>query len=474
MENTTQFSYEKLSHLMNNDFNLYDVFTPLSTIHDGGYKTRFFDSWVNEIANINCNNSIMQYADFHMKRMQYTQLAELSTDTIINKAINTLSKDIIGNKGTFLITEEVKNQNDIIIQLENRLTELDFWNILKKAIETTLIYGGSLLYLKSVNQLDQDVPFQFESFQGVNALKELFVLEPIYASPGAVNFNRPYEKDFMKPRRWRIYNAEIDSSQLIPIVIFDLPSLYKPLYNYLGISYIQFMHSYVRNAETIRESLSDIFLRFRSLIVKTSDHVNEKHINERMKFYVKALNNLGVLILKKDEEFIETITSITGLESILNQAYQNLAVAARMPAVKLLGLSPQGLNNTGEFDMKNYYDEIESYQKSIFSDIITKVAQCVLWSLGHNYTVKFEFTPISQESYSEQITRLNNIASLVEKLTTNGFITEEQGFELLKQYNVIDDSMSFNPDDDLDIDEPTDEPVDKPTDDTTDEEAIKE
>lgn len=444
----------KISNEYNENYNftLEDIITPPDSIVDNATTKAIFDNWKNQVANINCNNAIMRFTQYQMNKIQYYELAQLSTDTIINKAINTLSKDIIGNKGSFSIIEKIDNSRDVISLLETELESLDFWLILKKAIETTLIYGGCLLYLDNNYRSNMKIPHRMESYQDIHNLKRLQIIEPIYIAPNQVETANPLKIDYMKPKKWFVNQSILDSSQVIPIVIFDIPSMYKPLYNYLGISYIQFMQPFVRNCESIRESLADMFLRFRTTVIKTRDKFDERKIAERIKYHNRAANNHSVLMLTEDEDFIQTITSITGMEGILNQAYQSLAIAARMPAVKLLGLSPQGLNNTGEFDMKNYYDEIESYQKSIFKDIVVKIVQNVLWGLGYKLTIDFEFTPISQESYLEKIQRYNIYVDLISKLISEGLLTDEQGFDMIKKESIIEESMSMEADDDIDID----------------------
>lgn len=421
----------------------------MDTIVSTPRSVEIFDSWwANHAAHINCNASLAQYTRFESQRLSYNQCAALCSDTIINKAINTLSKDIIGNRGRFTILEPVENAQEVITKLEQYLDTLEFWTVMKDAIEKTLIYGGCIIFMDlGMGNLEASLPYQASTFKST-PLSRLKVIEPWNFVPEVVDITNPLSKYYMAPMKWHVHGGVLLNSDFtVPLTLFNVPDMYKPYYNYMGISLIQFMLPFVKSAETMREALTDLFLRFRTYIIKTSDlHHKESDLVKRGKVIIKSANNHGFIMMKKDDEFVQSVTNINGLEAFVNQALQNLAISARMPAVKLLGLTPQGLNNTGEFDLKNYYDEIESYQKSILVHKVQKIAQIALWSLGYDYTIQFQFNPIAQENLSEKTTRENMYIDLVDKILTAGLITEQKAFELLQRYGILDKS------DEIDID----------------------
>ncbi len=415
---------------------------------------KIFDDWKNSVANINLNNSIIRHSEFIENRLTYMQCASLYADANINNAISTISKDCIGNKGIF----EIVNQDDsadfrkIIDDLEVELENIDFWNSIKKAIETSLTYGGCLIYL-DVNTDDYS-KLLAKGYASVveNKLQGIRVLEPWSFAPLDVNTSMVLSKDYMKPKKWNIMGAgAVHSTRVIPLTFFEAPNLTKPLYNMLGISICQFMYNAVRNSETMGESLSDIFLRFRTDIIKTGQlSINEEEVIERAKANNKLRNNLSTLILQDGEEYIQTITSLSGLDKLVAQAMEKLAISARIPAVKLLGISPSGFNATGDFDLKNYYDIIEGYQKSILESIILEIAQMVLYGLGYNYKLKFKFNPIAQENALEKANKENLIVSYLVNLVNTGIISQEQAFEFLQSKEILFNNFKF--DDSLEVD----------------------
>lgn len=418
---------------------------PQRTYASSNEAQSVWDSWHNEYASINCNNSLIDFTKFTSTRLTYSQCETLSEDSTCNQAINTLSKDIIGNRGTFILLDKVSDPQGIISKLEDRLRELRFWEVLKFAIEDTLVYGGCLLFIKT-GRATHELPaaFTYEGFTGSNAISKLVTLSPVQVSPAGVNVQDPTDEYYMKPQSWRLKSGNVHSSFTIPIVMFHCRLNRLPLYNYFGISLLQFMNDSVRNFESIQGTIHDMCLRMRTSIIKTTQpDITTEQLADRIKYINQTANNYSTILLNQHEDYQQITTSISGMERLISQAQQSIATAARMPAVKLLGLSPQGLNNTGEFDMKNYYDHIESYQKSIFVSIVEKVAQVTLWGLGYNLKLKFEFTPIAQESYMEREQRNNVTVGYVNSMLNMGVLDDYGAFQYLRAANILDDSYDF-------------------------------
>lgn len=406
---------------------------------------RLGDEWVNPVANANVGNSLLQHTRFTSTRLQYHQCSLLSKDTIINKAINTLAKDIIGNQGYFTITTPTfLSTGDILTKLDSELTKLHFWQSLRDLIEKALTFGGAFLFLDNHDNLSNEANFTPDYFHA-KPIQSLRVLSPHLLSPREVEFMNPLHPNYMRPMYWDILSVgKIHHTRLCELTLFNVTEIEKPLYNFLGISLPEFMQSYVKSVEVLRSSITEIALRFKTTIIQSEKHdLETDEMYNRIKSINAQQHNFSTLFLENNDKFIQSITPLTGLDSILSLAYQNLAISARMPAVKLLGLSPQGLNNTGEFDMNNYYDEIESYQKSIIVHVVNRVAQAVLWGLGYDMQISFQFIPIAQESNLQKAQRESIVIDNIDKLLASGVITPEQAFDRLKIDKIIPSSYEF-------------------------------
>ncbi len=416
------------------------------------WQTTFTDSWVNSVASINSNNSLMQHSEFINERMSYAECAAIATESIINNAISKINDDIFAKGGIFKVeADTMENASDLQVLIEKEFKRLGIWDSLKKAVFTNLVFGGAFIFFDFDTESLNDEFFCKVEILKENKFRGLKIVPPYLVAPQEVNTSNPLSPNYMNPSKWFVSGVtSIDSTRCEILSFFEAPDLIKPLYNFFGIPYVQFMKPYVMSADIARQSLGDLFLRFRSEAIKTDlVKVNMNDARERAKAINKMKNNLGVLLLTPDEEYIQTITPLTGLDKILAQMQENIAVSARMPAVKLLGLTPSGFNATGDFDLKSYYDFISSLQNSKIKPLIEKIADIVLKSKGYECLVDFEFMPLMQESSLEKAQVENLNADFVAKNIQNGLITQEQALEILKERENLPSSFRY---DDLDND----------------------
>lgn len=411
---------------------------PLSQINDKAPYKKQYDEFINTIANIGVNNSLMQYSEFVDKRLGYAECAFLKNQHYITNTIMSYSNDLVDKKGKFKILNKIDNSDELLQILEKRLLKMDFWSKVKRAIETALTFGGALVFLDA-NTSDYNSEY-FHNFKTVikNPLQDLKIIEPYLASPYEVNTINPLNSDYMKPKKWYISGGGVvDDSRIITLIFNEAPDLIKPIYNFLGISKVQEMKEAVKIAESLNNANAEIALRFRTTAIKTPlMQTNESEAIARAKFINKARNNLGLLLMLDSEEYIETATSLNGLDRIQDLALQNVAAAAYIPRNKLLGDEPSGFSS-GEFTIKNYYDTIESLQNTILKPFVLKIAQIIFYGLGFEYELDFDFAPVAQENAKEKAERENLITDKIVKLYTNSIIDGEQAFLIAKNDNLV-------------------------------------
>lgn len=411
------------------------------------WQTSFSDAWVNSVASINSNNSLMQHSEFINERMSYAECAVIATESIINNAISKINDDIFARGGVFKIeSTDVDKTSELQTLLLREFQRLGIWDSLKKAVFTNLVFGGAFIFFDFDSEdLSKEFYYKQETLRE-NKFRGLKIVPPYLIAPQAVETANPLSPFFMNPQKWFINgSATIDSTRCEILSFFEAPDLIKPLYNFFGIPYTQFMKPYVMSADIARQSLSDLFLRFRSEAIKTDlVKINMQDAKARANAINKMKNNLGVLLLTPDEEYIQTITPLTGLDKILAQMQENIAVSARMPAVKLLGLTPSGFNATGDYDLHSYYDFISSLQNVKIKPIIEKIAKIILMANGYESLIEYEFNLLEKESSLEKAQVENLNADFVAKNIQNGLITQEQGLEILKEKENLPNSITYD------------------------------
>lgn len=412
------------------------------------------DSWFNNVANVNANNSIMQYSNFELERLSYQECAALYSDPIINKAITTLVNEMINQWGKVTFkTEKNEKQSQkekMIKEIEALLEKFNFKNVLREASIKALTFGGVFIYIDTKDkEIDKPLYYNHKTLSLADKIKGFRIIEPWLIAPLKVNTSNPISEDYMKPESWAAsMTGSIHGSRIIPLTFYPSMDMLKPMYNYLGISMTQFMKDHVKCAETIRQSLADMFLRFRLIAIKTNlAKVDPQEAVDRVKVINQQANNLGGLILAEDEDLVETATSLSGLEGIQAQAFENMVIASRLPAVKLLGISPSGFNSTGDFDLQNYYDEVMGYQNVVLKPIVDKIVELFKLSIEDTEDIyNFEFNPLEKMTLEKEAELTDKKIQGYLSLLSSGILSEEQVFNQLKTEGLIDSSFKFEDD----------------------------
>ena len=399
-----------------------------------GLAYRNFSSWQNYAASVGVNNSLQQYSHHILNRLSYQECANLATDSMISKAIDVITREIFKSGGKWVSAHlDIEN-------FEMVLNSLDFYNKIALAVQRALEYGGAFIYINT-DDTNLSLPLYLnEKTASTNKITGLTVIEPWQAAPVQVNSFNPLKENYMEPDLWWVLGAStsVHKTRLIPIVFYSVPDLIKPLYNYLGLPISFYMKNYVSNADTVRQSISDLILRFRTKIIKTTaQKIADPQTQARVKYMNATSNNLATLLLAKDEEWIETVTSLSGMDNLLSQMYELMTASTRgIPVTKLLGLSPRGFNATGEYDENNFYDVIDGYAKSVVIPLMEKVAEYVLcFKAGILDEPKYEFNPRKQIRPKEQA-EINNLkADYISKLIMSGVVTGKDAIRAISEDN---------------------------------------
>lgn len=84
------------------------------------------------------------------------------------------------------------------------------------------------------------------------------------------------------------------------------------------------------------------------------------------------------------EESFEVVdrTTLGTLDKVIDKYYVRLAASARMPLTVLLGMSPAGMDATGESDMILYFNTVDVYRQSMLQPRIERLVRMVARSVG--------------------------------------------------------------------------------------------
>jgi uncharacterized protein len=152
---------------------------------------------------------------------------------------------------------------------------------------------------------------------------------------------------------------------------------------------------------------------------------------KRMQALDASRSVLRGILLDSEEDYERKATPVTGLPELLDRFATRLAAAADMPVTRLFGMSPAGLNSTGEMDARFWYDRVAAQQRRRKKQLEQVLAFALRSRSGplrgqEPQVWSVEFRPLWQPSEQERAqTRLTQ-AQIDEIYIRNGVVSPEE------------------------------------------------
>lgn len=73
----------------------------------------------------------------------------------------------------------------------------------------------------------------------------------------------------------------------------------------------------------------------------------------------------ALIVDAKNEDFVRSSLSLSGLDNIVTKYTERVASAFEMPLTRLFGVSPAGLNATGESDLRTWNKQVENHRTTV-------------------------------------------------------------------------------------------------------------
>ena len=159
--------------------------------------------------------------------------------------------------------------------------------------------------------------------------------------------------------------------------------------------------------------------------------------------FMKTVFNLGLLD-KDTEDYQRVEVRFNGLADLMDKFPLRIAAAARIPHTRFMGMSPAGLSSTGDADMKNYVQTIESLRASTMRYKLDILDEVVARSAGMNEVPEWDWNSLIEIAEQDQaeVSKLKT-ESVISSLDA-GIISREEAREMLAGdvlYGDIDPTM---------------------------------
>lgn len=279
---------------------------------------------------------------------------------------------------------EFKNQKEGFEELSKTYDEF-FESIsandkITNALKWARLYGGGVLLLGAFDGNELDKPLNIRAIKSFESLKFIPRNNIMYGTiewqmdPSQERYGMPVTypltfrigRDFIVKRvHWtrviELHGIEIPTSEA---------SLIPPDFRYWGLSELQRVQDKLKDVAGAFGSLSELLhelsigkYKFRDLADILSSPDGDKMIQKRLQSMDLMKSTFHSLIMDSEEEFVRENVTFTGIPEVMYQFFMLICSASSYPMTRLFGISPAGLNSTGDGDTYRYYDKVESEQK---------------------------------------------------------------------------------------------------------------
>ena len=319
------------------------------------------------------------------------------------------------------------------------------------ALRWARLYGGSLALMVIRGEEDRlDRPLEPDlllpdCFQGLLVLDRAQGVEP--SSELVDDLDDP---DFGLPAYYTVTldlqdcrSVRLHHSRVLRFIGRELPRTETLRENFWGASEMEHIREELMKRSAVSANIAQLVFQANITTLKMSDfgemlatgtEEQRGSVEAAMGAENRLRTSFGIQLLSRDDSLENHPYSFTGLSEIYEQFMMDMAGAAEIPATRLFGRSPQGMNATGESDLRNYYDMIASLQERQLRPALEKLLPVMAVSCWGEAPedLGFVFEPVMTTSPAERAELVSKLSQDVIQAFRAGLLTREEALEELK------------------------------------------
>ena len=363
-----------------------------------------------------------------------------------------------------LLIEDSKKKKDV----EDAMVYYDVKEKLTTAMKWSRVFGGSVI-IAVMNNEDLEMPMDLTKIKK-GSLSHFIVLDRHNVYHGPID-RKILSNNFGLPE---FFTVSRQGQQIHHTRLLKFPGILSTLQeterrNYWGSSIFTKGWEPIRDSQTVSRSIAaliyeanvDIYKikNLHQLVAENKDAI----VTKRLQIVHQMKSMLNGVVLDKDEEYDKKQNSFMQLAQIDDRFIQKVSGMSDIPVTRLLGTSPTGLNATGESDMLNYYDNVQSKQENDIRPKLSWMDAIVMaTTFGDTDPLEYEWKPLKQLTEIEQSTVENTNADRDLKYLSEGVILRTDVLSELSENgtygtidaNRVDEEIKSGELDELDIVEP--------------------
>jgi hypothetical protein len=196
-------------------------------------------------------------------------------------------------------------------------------------------------------------------------------------------------------------------------------------------------------AQMIAEAKLDIF-KVPNLTAKMMTAEGTQELFNRFSQANIGKSTINALLVDLAEEFERITPQLSNYDKVISIYYMLACAAADIPATRFMGKSPDGMNATGESDIRNYYDRLSSDQKVKYTPLLTRLDEVLIRTTfgSRDKSIRYDWNPLWQLSAVEKAD-MNLKAAQAHQIDVNAGIISPHVLQTGRQNFLMEDGFLY-------------------------------
>lgn len=353
-----------------------------------------------------------------------------SDDGIGARIVDLLPEDMLKQGWHYEFKNEKGEMEDISRKYDDIFESIHLHEKIAEAFKWARLYGGAIIVIGAFDGQDLSQPLNIRRIKTFENLK-------VIPRPNIQFGTMEFQTDSSKPRfgeveyypiQFRVGEsyqiARVHYSRVIEVHGIKVPytgNANIPFeYRYWGLPVLQRVHDSLANLGANFGSLSELMqeisvgkYKFKDLAEILAIPEGENSVKNRVQVMDLMKSVFHSVYMDSEDDFIRDTLSLGGVSEVMYQFMMMISASSGYPMTRLFGISPGGLNSTGDSDTYNYYDMVKAKQTLELKPILKRLVEIV--SLWQKLEVpEICINPLEQMTEKEQA-ELDSMKATTEK-----------------------------------------------------------
>ena len=341
------------------------------------------------------------------------QCSHLYTYNGIAKAIIDIPADEAMRNG-FEVETDTMQEDTINKDVQSICEDLQVQDKFSEALAWADLYGGGIIVVLADDGRRIDEPLNYDSLRRIEKLKVFDRTNVV----GSVQYQDASAPQYMDVEQYYINTFGSNPMWVHESRVLRFDGGRLPLYQRnlrLGWGAKRFesikeeIERYCNGNEYALQALTRLsqdVLQLDGLTNILATEGGDALVQKRMQMVDMVRSMMNSLAIDTADKYDRKGLSLSGIKELLEQFQISICACTGIPATKLFGRSPAGMNATGKADLENYYNMIEGIQKNKVKPNLVRLIEMI--GACRDYNIKLpdvwhiEFEPLWSMSKAEK------------------------------------------------------------------------